>query len=199
MAWEETEHSPSTQLWIPPLGTGEPRLDGIYDQILQGPEKIFIGSRPSRLPDPVHEELTRATLRLGAGLQSVGYRGRCSFDFLVLGDPGGEFRLCLTECNGRWGGTSTPMHLVDRVAGQPRPAYRAQDFMHHDLIGRSLDDVLARVGNRLFDPQTGRGSYVFYNVGPLARHGKLCAIALAAEQKEADRAIEEDLPRLLGL
>ena len=199
VAWEETEQSPSTQLWIPPLGAGAPRLDGIYDQILEGPEKIFIGSRPSRLPKPVHEALSRAALRLAAGLQAAGYRGRCSMDFLVLGDPAGEFRVCLTECNGRWGGTSTPMKLIDRTLGRPWPPYRAQDVEHPDLIGVGLPEILERVGDEAYDVHTGRGHFLFYNVGPLARTGKLDVISIGRTQEEAEAGLEEQLPRLLGI
>ncbi len=48
VAWEEAVVSPSTQTWIPPLGQGEPIVDGVYEQILEGPEKVFVGSRPLR-------------------------------------------------------------------------------------------------------------------------------------------------------
>ena len=199
VAWEETDHSPSTQLWIPPLQAGPPRLDGIYQQILEGPEKIFVGSRPSRLPEAVHDALTRATQTLAAGLQSVGYVGRCSFDFLVLGDVAGEFRICLTECNGRWGGTSTPMNLIDRTVGQPWPPYRAQDLVHPELVGVSLPEILQRVGDAAYDARTGRGRYLFYNVGPLKGSGKLDVISFGRTQDEAETGLERDLPRRLGL
>jgi len=48
VAWEEAVVSPSTQTWIPPLGQGEPIVDGVYEQILEGSEKVFVGSRPLR-------------------------------------------------------------------------------------------------------------------------------------------------------
>jgi hypothetical protein len=53
VAWLDTDLSPSTQLWIPPIGRGEPRLEGIYEQILKGEEKVFVGSRTkSSAPAP---------------------------------------------------------------------------------------------------------------------------------------------------
>ncbi len=207
VAWEQTELSPSTQLWIPPAGGGTPRLDGIYEQILKGKRKVFVGSRPSRLPARVNRELASASLRAAAGLQALGYVGRCSFDFLVVGDPDGEFAIRFTECNGRWGGTSTPMALLDRLLGRPpdgpagprRPPYRAQDFVHPGLRGVAFGELLEAVGDQAFDAATGRGRFVFYNVGPLRRFGKLDVIAVAPSQQQAEAAIEEDLPRLLGL
>lgn len=199
VSWEHTDLSPSTQLWIPPLDAGPPRLDGIYLQILAGEEKVFVGSRPSTLPKDVEHELAGASLALGATFQALGYVGRCSFDFLLLGEPEGEHSLKLTECNGRWGGTSTPMAFLDRLLDGPRPAYRAQDVIHPDLVGAAFSEVLACLGDEAYDRRTGLGRYLLYNVGPLKGSGKLDVIALGETMEQADEAMEVDLPRLLGL
>ena len=199
VAWEETDLSPSTQLWIPPLGTAPPRLDGIYEQILEGDRKVFVGSRPSALPPAVNEALATGSLRVAAGLQELGYLGRCSFDFLVLGDPEGDFGIRFTECNGRWGGTSIPMVLLDRLVQGTRPPYRAQDFIHPGLVGATFLEILSQVGEEAYHAGTGRGRFIFYNTGPLERFGKIDVIALARRQAETEEAMEEELPRLLGL
>ena len=89
--------------------------------------------------------------------------------------------------------------LFDRLVGGPRPPYRAQDFVHPELVGASLSEVLQRVEAELFDPTTGAGIFVFYNVGPLERFGKLDVVAFGRSQEEADAAVGERLPRLLGL
>ena len=86
VSWADAVSSPSSQLWIPPLESGPPLLDGIYVQILKGTEQIFVGSRPTTLPAAVNEQLGSAALRVGAALQALGYVGRCSFDHLVIGD-----------------------------------------------------------------------------------------------------------------
>ena len=199
VVWEETDLSPSTQLWIPPLEVGPPRLDGIYEQILRGERRVFIGSRPSTLSPAVNSALAAASLRVAAGLQELGYVGRCSFDLLVLGNPEGDFELRFTECNGRWGGTSTPMALLDRLVPGRRPPYRAQDVVDDGLVGATFLEVLDRVGDQAFDAATGKGRFIFYNTGPLAKFGKVDVIALGASQPEAEEAMQEELPRLLGL
>jgi len=199
VAWEQAGHSPSTQLWIPPLEKGAPRLDGVYEQILMGKRKIFMGSRPSTLSDAVNRELADASLAVAWALQALGYVGRCSFDFLVVGDSDGDFELRFTECNGRWGGTSTPMALLDRLLPGGRPPYRARDFVHPDLVGASFTELLDQVGDEAWDRDSGQGRFLFYNTGPLDSFGKLDVIALGASQVEADAALEEDLPRLWGL
>jgi hypothetical protein len=199
VAWLDTEMSPSTQLWIPPLGLGEPCLDGIYEQILKGVEKVFVGSRPSTLPDAVNHELGTSALLVAAALQELGYVGRCSFDHLVTGDPNGDFRVVFTECNGRWGGTSTPMSLLDRLVQGPRPRYRAQDVVFPELIGARLPDLLELLGDMRFSTETGQGRFILYNVGPLDGHGKFDVISIGADQEDAERGMLEILPKQLGL
>lgn len=204
VAWEETDISPSTQWWIPVSGEGLPRLDGVYEQILQGETKVFVGSRPSRLPEQLHRRLERAGLSIAYLLQQLGYVGRCSFDHLVLGDPGFDPTLRFTECNGRWGGTSLPMSLVDRVFGvepgaerDTRPTYRAQDLVLPELVGLPFLELLRRVGDQVFDHASGRGRFLFYNLGPLQEHGKVDVIAVGSTSREADWALETLLPELI--
>jgi hypothetical protein len=199
VAWLQTDLSPSTQLWIPPIGRGAPRLDGIYEQILTGKERVFVGSRPSTLPDAVNDELGACALVVGAALQELGYVGRCSFDHLVTGDVEGDFEVVFTECNGRWGGTSTPMSLLDRLLHGPRPPYRAQDVVYPPLIGARLSDLLDLAGDLMFRADSGQGRFIFYNVGPLDGHGKFDVISIGADQEDAERGVLEILPDRLGL
>jgi hypothetical protein len=199
VAWLDTDLSPSTQLWIPPLGLGEPLLDGIYEQILKGEEKVFVGSRPSTWPDAVNQELGTSALMVAAALQELGYVGRCSFDHLVTGDPNDDFEVVFTECNGRWGGTSTPMSLLDRLLHGPRPPYRAQDVVFPELIGARLPDLLELLGDMAFDAGTGQGRFILYNLGPLDGHGKFDVISIGTDQDDAERGMLEILPARLGL
>lgn len=198
--WGETDISPSTQMWIPPLGAGDPILQGIYEQLLEGPEKVFLGSRPSTLSAAVHEDLRHASMLVSAAFQQLGYVGRCSFDFIVLGDPDGEFDVRFTECNGRWGGTSTPMSLVDRLGWRDengRRPYHAQDYVDTDLIGASFHDLRRLLADELYDPASKRGRFVLYNVGPLAGNGKFDIISLGRTHEEAVEGIEVVVPELL--
>ncbi|TNF28790.1 MAG: hypothetical protein EP329_17280 [Deltaproteobacteria bacterium] len=190
--WIDMAPSPSTQLWIPPLGQGRPRLDGIYEQLLEGPERVFLGSIPSRFGADVHRWLEDASLLMAGVYQRLGYVGRCSFDFILDGE-----QPLFVECNGRWGGTSTPMHLVDRLFPSGRPAYRARDFVSERFVGASFTALADALGDALYDPRTGRGRFVLYNVGCLA-FGKFDVIALGADIDDATRALEVELPRLLG-
>ena len=195
VAWEESTSSPSTQWWLPPPGGGGPRLDGVYEQILAGEEGVFVGSRPSGLPSDVEQAIVSHSGRVAAALQGMGYVGRCSFDHLVLPQD----RVVFTECNGRWGGTSTPMNLVDRLYPEGRPAYQAQGFVHRDLAGLSFEELLARLGASLCDRGIGAGRFLLYNVGSLERFGKFDVVAIGSSREHVDQLMTEELPGRLEL
>ena len=195
VAWEESSSSPSTQWWLPPPGGGGPRLDGVYEQILAGEEGVFVGSRPSELPSDVEQAIVSQSGQVAAALQGLGYVGRCSFDHLVLPQD----RVVFTECNGRWGGTSTPMNLVDRLHPGGRPPYQAQGFVHRDLAGLRFKELRARLGDSLRDRGVGAGRFLLYNVGPLERFGKFDLVAIGSSRGHVDQLMTEELPGRLGL
>lgn len=200
--WRDTDLSPSTQLWIPPACQGLPVLEGIYEQLLDGPEKVFLGSQPSTLPKPVHEALGRASLQICTALQKMGYVGRCSFDFIITGDPDGDFDARFTECNGRWGGTSTPMHLVDRLLetdGRRRPYVATDYYLPESHLGMTFTDVVDALGDELYSSRTDSGRFVLYNVGPLSEVGKFDVISLGESPADARHGLDAILPRRLGI
>ena len=54
-----------------------------------------------------------------------------------------------------------------------------------------LDEILARVGDHLYDVESGQGQFIFYNVGPLDGHGKFDVISIGADQQDAELGIAE--------
>jgi len=133
--------------------------------------------------------------RLAVALQRLGYVGRCSFDHLVLPDG----RVVFTECNGRWGGTSTPMNLVDRLYPGGRPPYQAQAFVHPELVGTTFQQLLARFGDTVLDRGSETRRLLFYNVGPLEEFGKFDVVALGSSRAHVEELMTRELPRRLGL
>ena len=193
--WEQAVSSPSTQWWLPPPGGGEPVLGGVYEQILAGEEGVFVGSRPSGLAAEVEERIVSQSGQVAAALQRLGYVGRCSFDHLVLPDG----RTVFTECNGRWGGTSTPMNLVDRLYPGGRPPYQAQAFTHPELVGITFRQLLARLGDAVHERGAGAGRFLLYNVGPLRQFGKFDVVALGSSRSHVEDLIAVELPRRLSV
>ena len=194
VAWLNAQSSPSTQLWVPPLGHGEPRLDGVYEQLLVGPEQVFEGALPSRLGPSLDTQLGDISLALTLGFQALGYVGRCSFDFIVS-----EGIPYLVECNGRWGGTSIPMHLMDRLFPDGRPTYRARDVIAPQFAGRPFSDLLEALRADLYDTRSRTGHLIVYNVGCLQSHGKFDAIALGENIEDATKHLEVGLVSRLGM
>lgn len=116
--------SPSVQTWIPRTAEGMPVIEGIFEQILSGDRAAFAGAAPADPPKHIKSALCRDALRLAILFQRLGYFGRCSFDTVVTGENGTADRIHWIECNGRWGGVSVPMTLVNRLMTKgPSPHY----------------------------------------------------------------------------
>jgi hypothetical protein len=117
-AWDcEVLASPSVQIWIPSRDDSLPVVEGVFDQTLADEKGTFVGAMPCELPEPVRFRLAGEALQLASLFQQLGYFGRCSFDAVVAGDGAATARPHWIECNGRWGGTSIPMTLANRLLG----------------------------------------------------------------------------------
>ena len=90
------------------------------------------------------------------------------------------------------------MSLVDRLVPGNRPPYRAQDVVSRHLIGTCFEEAQSRLGSELYDPVSGEGRFILYNVGPLRESGKLDVIALSTTQERAEAALELDLLEILS-
>lgn len=153
-AWEEPVlTSPSAHLWIPHRECGGPLVEGIFEQILAGPTGVFVGARPSTLPQGWRQRIADEAARLGTLFQLLGYFGRCSFDAILIGQSLADARLHWIECNGRWGGVSIPMSLANRLTG---------DWARHPFVvaeradlrepRQSFAEFLSRIGDDLYRP-----------------------------------------------
>lgn len=117
-AWEQPVlASPSVQLWVPTADEGAPVVEGIFDQAVTGRQAAFAGAQPSTLPPALQQRAATQAVCLASLFQALGYFGRCSFDAVVVGEEEATARLHWVECNGRWGGVSTPMTLANRLSG----------------------------------------------------------------------------------
>lgn len=186
--WYKTlQGSPSVQLWLPPVDVGPPLVEGIYDQLFHDNNPhVFLGSIPSQLPQERQQELIETGAKLGRVFQHLGYIGRCSFDTILEGPSLEEATLRYVECNGRWGGTSTPMTLMNRIFGDYRTQpYVAKDFDHKKLEGLSFADFVERFRDILYNASTEEGWAIVYNVGCLEPSGKLDVITLGQSFDEA--------------
>lgn len=192
--WEASVlSSPSIQLWIPAIADGPPIIEGLFEQILEGEAGSFVGSVPTDLPERWQRRLAEDAMRLASALQLLGYFGRCSLDTLLVGQTLDSAVAHWIECNGRWGGVSIPMTIVNRLTGGGDKAkfvvvQRVEDNRPPQSFAdatRALDEILFRAGQQkgiiLLSPveiEDGRG------VQMLA-----CAETVGAARDLSDRAL----------
>lgn len=201
-AWEShVLSSPSAQLWIPPLADGEPVVEGLYEQLLEGRQGQFVGSRPARLPPPLAQEITDQSWLLGRLFQMLGYVGRCSFDLLLIGRSIDSCRIAFVECNGRWGGTSGPMTLMNRMFSRwsSRP-YASKACFEPGLPRFAYTDILEFFSDELYDARTGEGRFIFFNPGGMKTPHGVDVIALGQDWSHASEVVEREFKvRLQGM
>ena len=191
-SWEtEIVCSPSAQLWIPPQEHGEPIVEGIFTQIVEGPTGIFVGSAPAQLPGEVSQEIATRCWLLGRLFQQLGYLGRCSFDLILVGPSPTAARLEFIECNGRWGGTSAPMTLMNRLFGN----WAAQPYVTRvcnvaETDRTSFSRLLEDVGPAAFDRRTRTGNILFSMPGRLKAHGAIDVISFGDTIAEAEARLK---------
>jgi len=109
--------SPSVQTWIPRPEEGPPIVEGVFDQVVAGSAGEFVGAVPCTMPQEWHQRLVEEAMLIACLFQRLGYFGRCSFDAVLAGNRYANADLHWIECNGRWGGTSIPMTLANRLLG----------------------------------------------------------------------------------
>ena len=89
--------------------------------------------------------------RLGFFLQQLGYVGRCSFDAIILGDDLEHAELHWIECNGRWGGVSIPMTLINRLTGDwTRRPFVVIDVTRKDHRAEPFSRFMTRMKAELY-------------------------------------------------
>ncbi|MBI3924851.1 MAG: hypothetical protein HY319_04860 [Armatimonadetes bacterium] len=165
--------SPSVQLWIPL--EGEPVVEGVFSQDLSPRLARFLGARPAVLPGNTAFRLAAEASLLATCFQELGYFGRCSFDAILVGRDPSRCDLHWVECNGRWGGTSLPMTLANRLLGDWRK--RAMLVVHSMRPGPSSP---WSVQSFLY-PQRNRSGIVW-----LVPH-RMSFMALAPDIRQAER------------
>ncbi len=193
-SWEaDVLSAPSVQIWVPPPGEGFPVVEGLFQQMVSGREGFFMGSRTARLPQALERVIVERAWLLTVLFQELGYIGRCSFDLVLVGEDLENCRVCFVECNGRWGGTSLPMTLMNRIFGD----WRRQPYATHETKVEGLDrlsfsDVLDILGEDLYDISTGRGHLLVFNPRGLEPRSSIHIIALADSWDHAEQVVRRE-------
>jgi hypothetical protein len=187
--WEEpVVRSPSLQGWIPHPHEGPPVLEGVFDQSVTGPMGRFVGCAPSTLPRRIQAHMADEGGRILLLFQKLGWYGRCSLDTILVGRDLESAALHWVECNGRWGGTSIPMTLVNRLAGSwvRRPFVTVGGLFPEG--GQHFGELLRHARSRLYDREVGRG-LVFLSPGPRETGAGFTALWIGGDLEEARVAL----------
>ncbi|MFK7818704.1 MAG: hypothetical protein AB8G99_08290 [Planctomycetaceae bacterium] len=198
-AWEEDVlNSPSAQLWIPADVDEPPVVEGVFVQATLGAEAKFVGNQPAQLPHALANEIVDRCWLLGRLFQLLGYVGRCSFDLILIGDSFQNSRIEFIECNGRWGGTSLPMTLMNRLFGD----FAQQPYASHvcsipGLNAISFRALVGDLGNDLYDSRTGNGRFILFNPGRMRELAGVSVIGLGETWEAAQVTAFTDFPKLV--
>jgi hypothetical protein len=198
-AWESPIFaSPSVQIWIPEKQCPEILVEGIFDQQVIGATRSFAGAAPTSLSMQWRQRLAREASRLGLLFQALGYFGRCSFDAILVGERETGADLHWVECNGRWGGTSIPMTLANRLVGSwhrhPFVIVERDDLA---LPGQDAALFLEGIADQLFLPGQRECGAVLLSPGQVER-GTGFEMMVLDETLEGARRRAEALERRLA-
>lgn len=198
-AWEAgVLCSPSVQIWIPPERDGLPVVEGIFTQHLKQGTAEFDGTAVANFPANITSELATQAWLIARVFQRLGYIGRCSFDTILVGESLNEARIEFIECNGRWGGTSLPMTLMNRVFGDWRKHPFAVSAVQADGLDRlSFGELVTFLGNHVYDARTGNGELIFFAPDRLRCQSGITVLATAESSSASFDLLNTMVPQLL--
>ena len=190
--------SPSAQIWVPPNPEQFPVFEGLFVQRVESPSGSFVGNTAACFEARLHQEIVDRCWVLARLYQMLGYVGRCSFDMILVGESLNNCHVEFIECNGRWGGTSLPMTLMNRIFGNWFEHPFSVQVVHHveGLDTVSFEALLELFQYELFDIRTGRGSIIFLNPGRLKYQAGITVLALNDCWEKASKLAEDVSTRL---
>ncbi len=195
--WESNVlESASIQTWIPADGAGHPILEGIFSQLIDNGQGKFVGCQPLTLPPHLERVVLRATSLLTRLFQVLHYYGRCSFDFLLVGNSLEDSQVEFLECNARWGGTSVPMTLVNRLFGDwaRQPFAAVESKLPQDI---TLSRLLQELRPEIYTIHHPTGWLIPYNPSRITALGGLNWVVLGDSAEQLQHRIRTELPALL--
>jgi hypothetical protein len=199
--------SPSVQLRVTPIGSGEVELLSTHDQMLGGPSgQRYLGCRfPA---DPGYAAaITADAAKIGALLARRGVIGRFAVDFVVVREGDSGWIPYAIEVNLRKGGTTHPFltlqFLTDGRYDAQQAVFRAPSGQEKHLVAsdhlespllrglthEDLFDIIARHG--LHFDQSRQTGVVFHAVSALSERGHLGLTAVDNTAQRADACYHE--------
>jgi hypothetical protein len=170
----------SCQLWIPPEPEQPPLIEAILEQVVER-AVFYTGSCEADLPKEIRQEFIDKSWLLGFLFQRLGYVGRCSFDAIMVKEDARPGRIKLIECNGRWGGASIPMTLVNRLFPAARTRYASMQFSISGLEKLHFGDLLRHFTAELYDARSGKGHLILLCPNALRAASRVDVVVLGTD------------------
>jgi hypothetical protein len=159
---------------------------------------VFAGAVEAQLPSELLRDIATYSWLLARLFQLLGYVGRCSFDFVLVGESLDRSRLEFIECNGRWGGTSLPMSLMNRLFADCQVRPYAVRMLKVDCLKRipflRLCELLKPA---LYDHRTGKGRLILTTPGLIHHQSAIAVLGLGETTEDAAQYVEKTVPVLL--
>ena len=147
-----------------------------------------------KLPHELERLIIDKSYLLAVLFQELGYVGRCSFDLILFGEQLENCRLEFIECNARWGGTSIPMTLMNRLQIDRRAqTYSILNTTIPGLDQFSFADLIRELDSDLYDSGTGSGVFILTNPGRVKAQSAIDVIAIGSTAKKTDELLEKVL------
>lgn len=198
--WEQDViSSPSVQVWIPPGCDYQPVIEGLFQQSVVGEKGSFAGSCVLELPTVLQQQIVDSSFLLATLFQKLGYVGRCSFDLILIGENIGNCRFEFIECNARWGGTSIPMTLMNRLGiRKAGNTWCVQNVHVSGLDQICFSQLAGQLLSETYDYKTKRGAFVLFNPARLKANSAVDAIAIAESSQSACDLLFRELPEIIS-
>jgi hypothetical protein len=198
VSWQtDVVASPSAHLWIPHDGRSI-IVDAIIDQTFSDTAATrFAGGMSTRLAVSQQRTIFNYSLALGALLQRLGYAGRASFDFILVGESPSTAKLMVVDCNARWGGSSICINVLNRLF--PRSVFPnfAFGFVENPaLIQADFGKLIHGLRPNLYSKGNRRGWLIVYNASQLPV-GRLDVVVVGREATATRALLKERAPSVV--
>ena len=201
------KRSPSAQCRVNAVGM--PQVISTHDQVLGGPSgQVVIGCTFPAV-DEYRLEIADSAAKIASVLAERGVMGRFAVDYVSVQQPDGSYEHYAIEVNLRKGGTTHPFltlkfltdghydsgtGLFHSQRGTPKYYFASDNIFSERYVGLRPQDLIdIAVYHGLHFHQASERGVVFHLIGALSEFGKLGAVAIGDNPKQAKYLYDQAL------
>lgn len=177
---ESAKCFPTVQLFI--KGEGRIKLIRICNQIIDFNWRCIGSNYPVNLKYELKEKIIEDSLKLARYISTTGYKGNCNFDLIVKNNS-----YYFLECNPRWGSTSYPSLLMQKLFPDNKNYYYAEELYSPELKNLSVALLLKKSDTYLYDKLNNDEGIIIYNISKLQLFGKMSYISFSKNKNNVNK------------